>query len=177
MADPDLRTLHLTTPFSMEAHTAECRALSAPGLRERFGVTPKAPALKRPHSEMYHGEEDTRTASAKKKARKAEAKRKAGQLAIKDRDRQSGAPPPPQLALEDRRPEGGRGGDKGKGKGKKGPLPKGIKSKTEGNKMVCYAWNQGRACKSADCQMAHVCWFCHKDSHRGDNCKNKPAQA
>ena len=31
MADPDTRTLNFTTPFSMEAHTAECCALSAPG--------------------------------------------------------------------------------------------------------------------------------------------------
>ena len=32
MADPDTRMLNFTTPFGMEAHTAECKALTAPAL-------------------------------------------------------------------------------------------------------------------------------------------------
>jgi hypothetical protein len=72
MADPDTRTLHFTTPFSMEANGAECRSLSAPGLRERFGTSAKAPSLKRSESEMSGQQEASR--SSKKRARKAAAK-------------------------------------------------------------------------------------------------------
>ena len=131
MADPDTRTLHFTTPFSMEASSAECRALSAPGLRERFGVVPKANPLKRPHSEIAESSESAVpvTPSAKKRARKQANKQKA----LANQAAQMRPPPQPsQLALEDRRPpnNGSAGGQDPKGKGKgKGKLPKGIKFK------------------------------------------------
>ena len=176
MADPDTRTLHFTTPFSMEATGSECRALSAPGLRERFGMSLKTPSLKRERDEP--AERDQASESAKKRARKAARKLQA----ITDRAGQ--APPPPRLALEDRRPPprgGGKGGDtkgdaKGKGKGKKGALPKGMRARTDDDEMVCYSWNQNRPCKSSACTMKHVCWFCNKPDHRGEKCPDKPPQ-
>ena len=38
MADSDTRILYFTTPFSMEANSAACQVLSAPGLSEKCGI-------------------------------------------------------------------------------------------------------------------------------------------
>ena len=38
MADHDTRMLHFTTPFGMEANTQACKALTAPGLNEIYGI-------------------------------------------------------------------------------------------------------------------------------------------
>ena len=46
--DADTRCLHFTTIFGMEANSAGCRALTAPGLREIYGNLPSsAPAAVR----------------------------------------------------------------------------------------------------------------------------------
>ena len=177
MADADTRTLNFTTPFSMEANTPECRALSAPGLRERFGVNPKAAPLKKPNSEVAPGEAPQQSKSARRNA----AKKAKLAKALADA---AAAPPPqqrPLLALDNgNRGQETRGQErrKGKGKGKDGApelLPRGIRPRTHlNNKMVCYAHNQGRPCKQQNCPMEHVCWFCHGSDHKGPNCPNKP---
>ena len=52
---------------------------------------------------------------------------------------------------------------KGKGaKGKKGVIPKGIKSRTDENEFVCFAHNRGEGCKSSPCTFKHVCWWCNE---------------
>ena len=98
MADADTRTLNFTTPFSMEARTPECRAFSAPGLRERFGVNPKVPLVKRPNSEVSQGDAPQLSKSARRNAAKKAKLAKA--LANAAAQLPSQRPP---MALEDRR--------------------------------------------------------------------------
>ena len=94
MADEDTRILHFTTAFGMEAHTAQCRALTAPGLNEIYGNLSRGG--KRPHSEVEHGDKVTISASAKKRAKIAEKKKAAN----RGPSAQGAIPPPPQqLAL------------------------------------------------------------------------------
>ena len=40
LGDGDTRTLAFTAPFGMRSHLPECRALTAPGLREIHGTAP-----------------------------------------------------------------------------------------------------------------------------------------
>ena len=83
-----------------------------------------------------------------------------------------------------------RGGKGGKG-GKKQPLallnggngdgaPGGKrgsngKSKTTDGKPICYAYNDGTACRFTPCTFAHVCSICEGADHMRTNCPNKPA--
>ena len=161
MADPDTRMLTFTTPFSMEAHTQECKALTAPALQEIYAKLPGQRGQKREHEVTYppppqvHAADRPISASAKKKL-KAKAKAKA----VADAAARAAAGSSHLLALKD-----APRADKGKGKGK-GKLPKGIKTKTEDGKMVCYAYNKGEVCVQNPCGFAHVCWWCH-GNHKG----------
>ena len=75
----------------------------------------------------------------------------------------------------------GEGAPKGKGRGKsQGGKPPGAKAKTTGafdpankDKMICYAWSEGRACNQTPCHFEHVCWFCEDPGHQGKDCPNR----
>ena len=166
MADEDTRILHFTTAFGMEAHTAQCRALTAPGLNEIYGNLNRGG--KRPHSEVEQGDKTTLSASAKKRAKLAEKKKIA-----KDGPPAQGAlqPPPQQLALHDRK---GKDKGKGKGKGKGGGsgIPRGIKSKDANGGGICFAYNKKERCVQEPCNFTHACWWCLSADHAGQDCPN-----
>ena len=126
MADSETRTLHFTTAFGMEAHTASCRALTAPGLNEIYANLPKGQKRVAPGDNGAGAQSQEQSASAKKRARVAEKKKKKSQA---DAHAQKAiAAPPGALAIEN-----GRAEKKGAGKGKEGKgkaIPKGIKSQT-----------------------------------------------
>ena len=171
MLDGDTRMLNFTTPFGMEAHTNECKALSAPALREIYSdlPNPEKRTLAMADRDQVQDERSAQAKNrAKTKANKAE-KAKGGQkwqLAILDKTPPA---PPPQAHKAGR-------DKKGKGKGAKGgkdtrpPLPKGIKPKTADGRMVCFAHNKGEKCMELPCQMLHVCWWCHNDHVIGQPC-------
>ena len=113
--------------------------------------------------------EELEKANKKAKAalEKAGGKGRGGALPLAD----AAAPPPKAtgaalLALRDRQRQ--KGQDKGKGKGKASNIPRGIRSKTEDNKPICFAFNAGELCVMPQCQMAHVCWWC-PGAHAGGN--------
>ena len=168
MADNDTRTLHFTTPFSMEANTSLCRALSAPGLRE---IYPNLPALKSSIPKkvlaIENGGSDvgTKVDNSERNAVKR-AKKKLKQDKKKEDAKKAAQTARQPLAILDAarpvgNPKGAKGGAKG-GKGKKGAIPKGIKSRTDENEFVCFAHNLGETCKNTPCTFKHVCWWCHK---------------
>ena len=57
---------------------------------------------------------------------------------------------------------------KGAGKGAK------LNRVTPDNKPICYAWNNGQACKNpGNCTFEHVCQICFAADHTKDNCPKK----
>ena len=162
-------------PFSCDASTPECRALTAPGLRAMYnmGPAPVARGQKRPNPSeslnvvrIPNGQGGATTVNTglsknqKKRARQAANKAKKGQAAI--------AGPPVPLAIMDAPRV--KGGDKGKGKGKdkgKGGLPKGASAKTGDNRSICFAYNRCEKCVQTPCSFVHCCWFCGGD-HPGN---------
>lgn len=164
MADSDTMTLHFTTAFGMEAHTASCRALTAPGLNEIYANLPKGQKRVAPGDNGTGAQSQEQSASAKNRARVAEKKKKSqadahAQKAI--------AAPPGALAIEN-----GRAEKKWAGKGKEGKgkaIRKGIKSQTAEEKRICFVYSKGDKCVQEPCQFAHVCWRCH-GKHPGRDC-------
>ena len=173
MADHDMRMLHFTTPFGIEANTQACKALTAPVLNEIYGIgaTTASPALKRPAPEIGEGttQATEKTPLAKKRARQqANKKAKAAEeKAAKGAGAARAALPPPplapHLAIEDRRDRKGqwKGADKGTGKGSKATLPRGIRLKTEVGRLVSYSYIKGERCVEEPCRFEHVCCWCH----------------
>ena len=185
MGDADTRTLHFTTPFGMEATTPACTALSAPGLREIYSRLPRqlpAPSPKKralPVEDTSSQAAVTKSASAKKRARQSENKKKklAELTALANAGGKGGVNQPPVLAIEDRRANDARRQDKpkgGKAKGGKGTIPSGIKSKSPAC-LVCFSFNKGEKCVQKPCTFQHVCWWCHGD-HRGGDAKTAQCQ-
>ena len=141
MADSDTRTLHFTTAFGMEAHTAPCRALTAPGLNEIYANLPRGQKRNALSDAGGGAQSQEVSAAAKKRARVAEKKKKAQADSHAHR---AIAAPPAALAIENGRPDkkAGKGGKEGKGKA----IPKGIKSQTAEGKRVCFAYRKGDKC-------------------------------
>ena len=186
MADGDTRMLNFAQRFGMESHLPECKALSAPGLQERFGHLPtqipksiaRAVAAEDSASAATHS---PNTTPADEKS--AQAKKRARQKANKAAKRALTNGPAP-LAILDKnqmtvKKDGGKPGGKGQKRGGGGsgaavplpptsgipPIPKKIKPKHEG-KRICFAYNQHRNCKQNPCNFAHVCYWCG-DTHPG----------
>ena len=174
MADNDTRTLHFTTAFSIEASTPLCRALSAPGLKEIY------PMLANSKGAASKKTEDAATGDAAARAAKTEAnrlKRTKKKLKQEEKKAAAAAEKKAAAAAAARRPLAildAERNPKGKGKGKSGdrrPNPKGIKSKTDENELVCYAHNRGEPCAGNPCNFKHVCWWCG-GAHAGGFTKN-----
>ena len=198
LADGDLRSTHFTTAVNIDSQKPECRALTAPGITEAYPELLRR-GVKRPREVIDESgaaasasaaSPTSRTAGASKNARnrankarqkaeeteRANAKAAAAAAAIAaapwggDRARGRGA----------KGAKGAKGagrGAKGGAKGAEGPapaLPEGIMRSTPApeNKSICYAWCQGRKCKSSPCSVAHACWWCGKYGHKPDNCPN-----
>ena len=178
LGDADTRQLNFTTPVAVDAGTKKCTDLSAPGLMERFPSMPiqQHPrgsgiqrATKRQGAEVQpppipsaKAKSQTQRRTAAKKKLQEENARLANQLK-QAQNRKGGAGPKGGGAGPKgggAGPKGGGGaGPKGGGAGK-GGLPAGVKKVTAGGQFICFNWNQGTACRSTPCNMAHVCWFC-----------------
>ena len=185
MADNDTRMLNFTQRFGMESHLPECRALTAPGLSERFGHIPTP--IPRSIAKALATEEEATGSSAQATGEKsAAAKKRARAKANKKASRALTGPAAP-LAIKDGRADhvkkdahkpGGKGA-KAKGGGGKGddangipPIPKGITAKRD-NKQLCFAYNQHRNCKMTPCGFLHACWWCGGDHAGGQKkCNN-----
>ena len=173
LADDTLKSMNLTVPFTCDAGTPECRALSAPGLRAMYNMGPGTNfgrGQKRPQpldntTKSPNGPGGAATAAdslyknKKKRARQAANRGKALALAA----------PPAVLALSDA--DKSKGGKKGAGKGKKGQgLPRGSQPRTADGKNVCFAFNKNEVCAQTPCNFSQCCWFCGGD-HPGNKCK------
>ena len=190
MADNDTRMLNFTQRFGMESHLPECRALTAPGLSERFGhisnSSPYPPFRNAGLLKALLAQEEAtspstqatgeKSAAAKKRAR-AKANKKASALT---------GPAAPLAILDgrlghvkkDAHKPGGKGTKSMGGGGKGGdadgipPIPKGITAKRD-SKQLCFAYNQRRNCKSTPCGFSHLCWWCGSDHPGGQKkCNN-----
>ena len=134
-------------------------------------------AQKRKLGPVDEGEIKTLTRSQRKAKAKAKAKaQQQQQLALQNNNgggRGSGggggngggrgAKAKRQLAILD--------ADQQKGAGKGGKQQ--LNRVTPDNKAICYAWNNGQACKSTPCNFEHVCQICFDKSHTKENCPQK----
>ena len=192
LADSDLRLMRFTSVFTCEVNSAECRALSAPGLSDRFPLMRGQKRSARATDSSGAGEEGP-SKSAKRRARQgAAAKAKANAATEENRRRQQQA----RGGDGGGRGGGGGGGGGGKagGKGKPtgggggggGPsggggrdLPAGAKDRTDDNRLICFAYSRGSCTRGAGCRFAHVCWWCEGKHPGGQQktCSSSPAGA
>jgi hypothetical protein len=170
--DKDLRHSAFLCYFTTESGSARCRALTAPAFKDIHGAAsssgPKRPApdVDAPGAPLTKTQKKAQSKARKKAQQDAAQRGKA--LALQN------GPPAPHgaqrikgagkrvLALGN----GGVGdGTEGKGKGK-------GKGKVAG---VCYAHNDGTACKNTPCPFLHACSVCGGTDHGRHNCPTKPA--
>ena len=164
LANANIRLRHFTTAYSVEASTDRCKALTAQGLLEQYGIAPRG--AKRPAPRDSSADDAGISKNQKKKLKKAEAQAKAAAEA----SAQAKA-----AARAQRSGKGGQKGQKGAGKGGKADgknalaaLPAGILSRhPTSNKPLCYSWNQGKACGANPCKCCHACWKFGSSEHRG----------
>ena len=189
----ETRTVHFISPVSRDINTPECRACSAPGLREAFGLNPTPRQSAQPAGEQGISKKDLQKLKREVRAElEADLKRKWNQGALpppqphaeqsKRQKRRQQQQANKQLALQNGGvgdgtgngaagslggggPGAGKGGKKGKGKGK------GKGTKTGDGTPICFNYNKGTACRNTPCTMAHVCLKCHATDHR--ECDNR----
>lgn len=176
-ADSEVRQTQFTASVGVAIGTAECRALSAPGLREAHalpmpkgaggGKTTSALALvDAPPAGTTTKSQALKVMKNAKKAR-LQAEKAAADKAAKRQ--QGGGGGRVQMALQNGGVvDGGCGGTKGGGKAGK----KQRKVKTGGGLGIRFAYNNGKPCSQADCPRAHVCQIC-EGQHPMSNCPNK----
>ena len=152
MEDKDLKNTAFLCAFTTEKDTPRCKALSAPAFKDIHGAG-SASGSKRQLS-LENGDVEK---PLTKKQKKAAAKRK-------ERD-----DPPPQPHNENRQGKKAKGngrqqlalGNGGVGDGGKGGGKQKLKIKTTADqKPICFAFNNGQACKQSPCNFAHVCQLC-----------------
>ena len=165
MADTDTRTLFFTTGFGMDAHTPQCKALSAPGLREIYPSLPAPQGQKRGLDDMSGAAPSQQLSLTDRQAKNKASREKKKANKAAGAKPATPAPVPVPKAIEDRRTPKG----KGKGKGGKG-LPEGANSRTPEGKNLCFAWSKNEKCVQEPCIFEHACWFCFK-AHRGCDCR------
>ena len=183
LADDTLKRMNLEIPFTCDANTPECRALTAPGLRAMYNMGP-APTFsrKRPSPSeslnvvrLPNGNGGVSTVNTglsknqKKRARQAANKAKGSGAAAAAIE----APPVPLAIMDAKRTKGDgkKGGGKGAKGGKgKGGLPKGASAKTADDRSICFAYNRCEKCVQTPCTFVHCCWFCGGD-HPGNSNK------
>ena len=161
MTDMQLRNTALLAYFSTEVGTAKCKALSAPALIDIHG--PSSHVGKPRALDRYDGEPQLtkRQRKAKAKAEKAAADKRAQQNGGPGNGGGKGNNKRKVLALQN-----GGVGD-GSAKAAKGAA-KG-KSKSADGKPICFAYNNGQACRKTPCTFLHVCQVCG-----GDHPKTSP---
>ena len=157
--DPDLRLQRFMGPFTCSVNLAECRALSAPGIRHVFPQLQKG--TKRPAAPT-HAPPATHIADSPSKGQvkraKAQAKKKAAETERAKQESTKAA-------------KAAKGAAKGAGKGKviigKGApaaggggnrVPPGCREKDEQGRQICYAFNKGNCTRGDSCKFQHVSW-------------------
>ena len=176
-ADPEVRQTQFTSSVGVAIGTAECRALSAPGLREAYALPVSKTSGGRASAALALGDAPpagaltrSQTQKVKKKAKKAraQAEKAANDKAAKRLQGGGGGKVhPPPRALQN----GGVGDGGAKGGGKAGKKQR--KVKTAGGLEICFAYNNGKPCAGlADCPRAHVCQIC-EGQHPMSECPNK----
>ena len=173
-ADPEIRQTQFTSSVGVAINTSECRALSAPGLREAYALpaprgggdkgnkSSSALALPDPPSSTLSR---SQAQKVKKKAKKARlrAHRVQADNAAKKANGNGRAPKALQNGgVGDG--AGGKGGGKGSGKGKR-------KNKTADGREICFSYSNGN-CQKAECARTHVCQIC-EGQHPATECPNK----
>ena len=174
LADDTLKSMNLTVPFTCDANTSECRALSAPGLRAMYNMGP-ATNFTRGQKRLQPSDNVVKipnggggAAAAANEGLSKNQKKRARQAVNRAKAPALGAFPV-VLAISDA--DRSKGGKKGAGKDKKGGgLPKGASAKTADGKNICFAYNNCEVCAQTPCHFAHCCWFCGGD-YQGNKCK------
>ena len=170
MADADTRILNFTTGFSMEANSAACRRLTAPGLQEIYASLPRQ-VVDPPSGTKRPDPPAGAAAPAKKKSKQQKRTEARAQLAIKDGG-VGAAPPGPPPAAKKGDAKGGKGGKggKGEGKAKTSTLPANVKRQTASGKHICFSFNKKERCVQEPCTFEHACWWC-EGAHPGNDCR------
>jgi hypothetical protein len=175
----EIRAVHFISPVSRDINNHECRACSAPGLREDYGGTSSSGA----RAIAPAGNPDMKKIRAEIRAEEREKLKRAGHGRIEDapqskRAKKRANAQRNSLPITNGGVGDGTGGPppqpdyprKGQGKGDKGKkgAGKGNNSMPDG-KPICFNWNKGTPCKSQTCTMAHVCLTCHGDHRQKDH--------
>jgi hypothetical protein len=175
MADADTRILNFTTGFSMEANSAACRRLSAPGLQEIYANLPRQvvdppTGTKRPDPPA--GGADGTAKKSKNQLKNLKQKEAKRQLAITNGGVGGAAPPGPPPAAKRFDAKGGKGGKGGKGevKAKTSTLPANVKRQIASGKHICFSFNKKENCVQLPCTFEHACWWC-EGTHPGNDCR------
>ena len=188
LADSDLRLLRFTSVFTCDVTSPECRALSCPGLSDRFPLMSKGQKRPAPATSTQDGagaaaNTTTLTASAKKRAkqlRRAEAKAKAAAQQVhqqqQQQQRRNGAGPGGKAGGKGGKRGGGGGGNNAAGMPMGGggrDLPAGAKERSSDGRLICYAYSRGQCTRGDSCRFAHICWWC-EGSHPGGQQRRCP---
>ena len=178
-ADGEIRAVHFISPVWRDINNHECRACSAPGLREDYGGTSSSGA----RAIAPSGDLDLKKIRADIRAEEVAKLKRAGHGHIEDaplskRAKKRANAQRNALALTNGGVGDGTGGPppqpdyprKGQGKGDKGKKGKGKgNNNMPDGRPICFNWNKGLPCKSQTCTMAHACLTCHGDHRQKDH--------
>ena len=155
--DKELKYVSFLCYFTTEITSARCRALSAPALRDLQGsgsAQPQKRILDDPNAEQLTKKQKKALAKAKAQARKPPV--------------QDGQVPPPAAHQAPRKPKAKakaqalmNGGIGDQRRAKLLQRTTAACSLGEG-KMICFAFNNGEACRKTPCDMAHACQICEE---------------
>ena len=166
MADMSLRQTAFLCNFTTEIGSARCRALTAPAFHDIHGAATPARPQKRLLA-LEDGSVESPPSKAAKRRARAAAKIKAGGGALKKARtqlQQAQAALNKANAATASAPTAGAGGTQsGTGGAPRSTGGKGTgkgKSKTADGKAICYAYNNGNACRNTPCPYVHVCQAC-----------------
>ena len=159
----ELRQTAFLAQVAADSGSAECRALSAPGLRgsSSSNVTdstkrpPPTPNAEDPQRRQKKSRHERQQAAVQRAVEKALAEAKASSSRT-DADVANW----PRLQGKGE----GKGKGKGGGKGVKGK-PSNAKARTENGEPICYGYNTQGCQKGENCPFKHVCWICEGNHH------------
>ena len=171
MKDEALKHTAFLCNFTLEHGSQRCRALSAPGFRDIHGFTAPEGPRKRALEDGTVSESPLSKSQKRNQARAMSKAKAAQQLALTNGAAAKGLGKAAKKALTNAHggAPGGANKTKGKGKGKlKGKLTEGPNA----GLGICFAYNDGTACKESPCPWAHACQICEGNHAKGD-CPNK----
>ena len=157
--DQDLRLQRFMGPCTCSANSAECRALSAPGICHVFPqlqkgtkrpATPTQTPLAAPTADaLSKGQVKRAKAQAKKKAAETERAKQESARAAKLAKAASKGAGKGKVIIGKGAPAAGGGGNR---------VPPGCREKDEQGRQICYAFNKGNCTRGDSCKFQHVSW-------------------